>query len=216
MLHVVTHSEAGGHPTNEDAFAVCPHPDDAASLLVALADGQGGRAGGGQASRLACATFLDLACRLPLSRLVFPVAWNDLLRRVDQAVADDPAAGFTTFVAFCVVGERVFGASCGDSAAVLYSGDTPAEVLTSRQAKNPPVGSGSAVFTRFAAALVRPWAIAALTDGVWKYAAWDAVLGGLMEKGEEYIRSLRGRAALPSGALQDDFTLVVVTPEGRP
>jgi hypothetical protein len=52
-----------------------------------------------------------------------------------------------------------------------------------------------------------------MTDGVWKYAGWDAVLQAPTgDAGEDTLRLLRQRAALPgSGALQDDFTLVILS-----
>jgi serine/threonine protein phosphatase PrpC len=46
MVSVITFSEAGGHPVNEDAFAVERHPADSECWLCFVADGQGGRAGG--------------------------------------------------------------------------------------------------------------------------------------------------------------------------
>ena len=39
-------SEAGGHCSNEDAFAIKQHPLDSHLWLCFVADGQGGRAGG--------------------------------------------------------------------------------------------------------------------------------------------------------------------------
>ena len=43
----LSHSEPGGHATNEDAFEVMQHPADPSCWIGALADGQGGQAGGG-------------------------------------------------------------------------------------------------------------------------------------------------------------------------
>ena len=69
MIHVLTYSEVGGHRVNEDAFVARPHPVDPDSWLICLADGQGGRAGGAQASQLACKTAADLAAKAPADDL---------------------------------------------------------------------------------------------------------------------------------------------------
>jgi hypothetical protein len=213
MIRVVTHSEAGGHPNNEDAFLVRPHPDDPQSYLCAIADGQGGQFGGGPAARLACDTVLKVASQATLPELMLLRVWDDILAFVDRTVADDAGTGFTTLVTFCVAGGHLAGASCGDSALVLAEAQQEPLVLTQRQSKDPPVGSGAAVFVPFAIKLHAPWAAVAMTDGVWKYAGWDAVLQAAAgAAGGDVIPSLRQRAALPgSGALQDDFTLVILS-----
>jgi hypothetical protein len=211
MIHVATHSEAGGHVKNEDAFAIASHPDDPQSLLCVLGDGQGGQPGGGPAARLACDTFLELASRMPLARLMVANGWNDVLTQVDRVVADDASAGFTTLVAWAVARGHLTGASCGDSALVVSGQGQAAASLTARQCKYPAVGSGGAVFIPFSAALVAPWVVLAMSDGVWKYAGWEAVNQAAASTNDDVIRSLRERAGLPgTGALQDDFTLVAL------
>ncbi len=212
MIRAVTHSEVGGHAHNEDAFVLRPHPDDPHSYLGAVADGQGGRAGGAAAARRACDAFLQVASQATLPELMLPRVWDDILAFVDRAVADDPHAGFTTLVTFCVANGHLAGASCGDSALVVAPPEGAPLALTSRQSKDPPVGSGGAVFVPFHAPLRPPWTLVAMTDGVWKYAGWDAVLQAAAgAAGEDVVAALRQRAALPgSGALQDDFTLVIL------
>jgi hypothetical protein len=212
VIRAVTHSEPGGHPDNEDAFVVGVHPDDPEAYLCAVADGQGGHFGGGPAARLACETFLKVASQATLPELMLLRLWDDILAHVDRTVADDPLCGFTTLVTFCVARGGLAGASCGDSALVVAEPEQEPLVLTARQSKDPPVGSGAAVFVPFALRLHPPWTALAMTDGVWKYAGWDAVLqAAAAATGADVIQSLRQRVALPgSGALQDDFTLVVL------
>lgn len=216
MIRVVTHSEPGGHAANEDAFVVATHPEDAEVYLCAVADGWGGQFGGGAAARLACETFLKVASQATPAELMLLRHWDDILAHVDRTVAGDALCGFTTLVAFCVARGGLAGASCGDSALVVAEPEQEPLVLTARQSKNPPVGSGAAVFVPFAIHLHAPWTALALSDGVWKYVGWDAVLqAAARAAGEDVIKSLRQRAALPgSGALQDDFTLVVLRGEG--
>src|SRR5207249_2882281 len=123
----------------------------------------------------------------------------------------DPAAGLTTLIGLCVTSGEVVGAANGDSAAVLACASRPALMLTERQAKNPPIGSGMAAVTGFRAALARPWTLLLMTDGVWKYAGWDKVRACAAGADGEAIRdTLRTAVRLRSGAFPDDFTLVVV------
>jgi serine/threonine protein phosphatase PrpC len=196
MIRISTFSEAGGHATNEDAFLVREVADRPGRWLVCVADGQGGRAGGARAARMACDCIAE--GRDP--------------READAIVAADPEAGFTTLVAFGVTGDAIEGVSCGDSAALLVCGSGKTTELTKLQRKNPPVGSGEAEFSLFKAAPVRPWRLLAMTDGVWKYVGWDRVrdlasrLGGA-----ELLAALRAAARLPrSGQFQDDFTVVLI------
>jgi hypothetical protein len=51
-----------------------------------------------------------------------------------------------------------------------------------------------------------------MSDGVWKYVGWDAILTTVKaQRGEELIRSIRSQAQMQnSGTLQDDFTLVLL------
>ncbi len=204
MIQTFTFSEAGGHPANEDAFLVQQYPGNPEGWLVCVADGQGGRAGGAKAARLACDTALSEAGSAD--------DWPDILSRADAAVAADSEAGFTTLIGFAVWGNTLVGASCGDSAVFALDDSGELTELTRLQFKNPPVGSGEATFIPFEVELVRPWKILAMTDGVWKYVGWDRIrelaakLGG-----EELIAALQKSARLPgSGQFQDDFTVVLL------
>jgi hypothetical protein len=211
MVTVLHHTETGGHAHNEDAFAVGPHPNDPDCWLCALADSQGGQSGGGPAARLASRTVFESAAVWPPDQLLTADAWVSLCQVADEAVRRDPEAGLTTLVAFCVRNGVVCGASCGDSAAVAVGSGRPGVLLTEHQFKNPPVGSGGAPFVPFEAELVRPWEVLALSDGVWKYAGWEAVLAAARLPPEEALADLRGRVAFPgSGRVPDDFTLVVL------
>src|SRR5205814_102440 len=95
------------------------------------------------------------------------------LRGADFAVAKNCNAGFTTLVAFCVTKNWVCGGSSGDSAAVVVRRQAPPTVLTARQHKNPPVGSGDAIFVPFHTELSAAWVLLAMSDGVWKFSGMD-------------------------------------------
>ncbi len=210
MVSVVSFSEAGGHPFNEDAFLVERHPDDSDCWLCCLADGQGGRAGGARAAQLACRVALDWALKEPTRRLATPSAWDTLLRRADAAVREDAEAGFTTLIGFCIARGYLIGASCGDSSLlVAIEGQEPREV-TAGQCKNPPVGSGEAPFHPFATVLAAPWCVLAMSDGVWKYAGWSRIREAVLAvRGPQLIERLQELARLSgSGRFPDDFTVV--------
>ncbi len=196
MIRVHSFSAAGGHAVNEDAFLIRELPR---AHFVALADGQGGRAGGARAAQLAC-----------------EVAAREGPEAADVAVAADPAAGFTTLVTLLIEGDRATGASCGDSAAVAVNRNGAPRVLTSRQFKNPPVGSGDATFVPFEMALVAPWKVLVMSDGVWKFATWDHVWDCAARlSGEELVAELQVPARLKTtGEFQDDFTVVLLESDG--
>ncbi len=210
MVNVVSFSVAGGHAVNEDVFAVERHPQDPECWVCVLADGQGGRAGGARAAQVACRTALAAALALPPRRLAAPSVWPELLGTADDAVRDDPEAGFTTLVAFSIAGEAFAGASSGDSAVLVATkGQRPSQ-LTAKQAKNPPVGSGDALFRPFRAKLTLPWSVLAMSDGVWHHAGWGAIEDAMMEvRGQQLVDQLRG-GARPRGVgrFADDFTVV--------
>ena len=210
MVSVVSFSEAGGHSLNEDAFVVERHPVDPDCWLCCLADGQGGRAGGARAARLACQVALDWALRETTHRLAMPSAWCELLRRADEAVRDDPEAGFTTLVGFCIARGHLAGASCGDSSVLAAIEGQETREVTAGQRKNPPVGSGEAPFHPFAAVLAAPWCVLAMSDGVWKYAGWPRIREAVLAmRGQRLIERLQELARLSGNdRFPDDFTVV--------
>jgi serine/threonine protein phosphatase PrpC len=216
MCLIFTHSEAGGHPTNEDAFEVRRHPEVSSCWVGSLADGQGGRSGGAAAARLACRIAVEAVLSQPIASLPKVGTWVQALRRADAGVLADPEAGFTTLIGFAVVGGQVIGASSGDSALWVDGADGRVVDLTERQSKNPPIGSGGAEPTPFVARLSGSWAVLAISDGVWKYVGRDEVRAALRRRrGRELLDALLARARLPrSGGLQDDFTAVLIQAAG--
>src|SRR5262249_35777698 len=148
----------------------------------------------------------------PVRELLRPDTWPEILSEVDRVVAGERGAGFTTLVAFAISRGYLSGASSGDSALYALSADRLGLHLTAHPVKNPPVGSGEAILIPFAAKLVKPWTVLAMTDGVWKYAGWDAVARITpRQNGRDVIEELQRRARLPgSGRFQDDFTVVVL------
>jgi PPM family protein phosphatase len=212
VISVLTFSELGGHRHNEDAFAVEHHPSGPDRLVVCLADGQGGQAGGAEAAQVACRSTLARLIALLHERFVDSREWASLLHQADDAVRTAEAAGFTTLIALYLAADHVVGASSGDSAVLVVDGLRQPHELTARQAKNPPVGSGAAVFTPFRMRLQPPWVVLVVSDGVWKYVGWEGMVAlALRERGANLLEALQQAARLPgSGRFQDDFTVVLI------
>jgi serine/threonine protein phosphatase PrpC len=204
MIRTYSFTDAGGYAVNEDAFLLQPLSGEPGGWLVALADGQGGRAGGARAAQLACQIAATHAG-----------SWKARLTAADAAVAADAEAGFTTLVGLHVHHDRVAGASCGDSAALAVWGNGLLRLLTANQFKNPPVGSGEADFVPFELELTPPWRVLVMSDGVWKYAGWERIWDlAARLSGMELLAELQTAARLrTSGAFPDDFTVVLLESE---
>lgn len=212
MQTVLTFSKPGGHTANEDAFLTQPHPDDDSLLICALADGQGGRPGGAAAAERACAVAMAAACSYSPKKLTKTKTWLKILSEADKEVHQDPEAGFTTLVALCITADAVWGASSGDSAAVLLNVYDQYHELTAGQVKNPPVGSGQARFTGFSELLIDPWLVLLTSDGLWKYVGWPDVKTLLKRhRGEVLLDALTREARVAGGGTyRDDTTLIIV------
>ncbi len=216
MVTVTPFTEAGGHPDNEDAFVVCRHPSNPDCWLCFLADGQEGAPAGRKLP------VSPAALRQTLRSTNRRALWQNrkcgtaLLQQADQAVLADSEAGYTTLLGFVIAGGSVIGASSGDSAVIALSQGNPARDLTKRQFKNPPVGSGDAIFVSFSVSLNAPWSVLAMSDGVWKYVAWERLVAAAgAYRGERLVEALQDLARLPrSGQFQDDFTLVAIEARG--
>jgi serine/threonine protein phosphatase PrpC len=142
-----------------------------------------------------------------------PLAWCNLLRRIDETLAHDPAAGETTAVVVVLAPEGILGASVGDSGALLIAPDRFQD-LTARQQRKPFLGTGVAVPVLFAA----PWTgdtLLVASDGLFKYA--DAAALAVAARAADLdaaARQLVDLVCLPSGKLQDDVTVVLCRKSG--
>ena len=211
LMNVFSHSEPGGHETNEDAIRVTRYADDPITLICALSDGQGGQAGGALAAQTAVDSCLEKTQTYSLNELLNPATWQAIGEAVDRNVSLKPDAGYTTFIGLALVESFVIGISCGDSAVALLLHDKFVQ-LTERQHKNPPIGSGAARLAPFSARLSEPWKLLLMSDGVWKYTGWEAIVERYRrEGGQALISSLRDVAAFNNGGrLFDDFSLILI------
>jgi protein phosphatase len=140
---------------NEDSFLI----DEELSLFV-VADGMGGHAGGGTASRLAVET-IDAQVRVSQASAPGPFAFKgelsdsplpDLLRRAVEAAcakifqaaqAEPHLAGMgTTTIALLIHGPHAFFAHVGDSRAYLVRGDLVQQISEDHSLVNEQIRAG--------------------------------------------------------------------------
>jgi serine/threonine protein phosphatase PrpC len=107
-------------------------------LVLLVADGAGGMAGGARAAAMA----VELAGR-HVGYLAEPSGCVRLLRAMDQLILHEEGAGETTCALAVVQGDRIFGGSAGDSD-VWILGPGSLIDLTCDQVRKPLLGSGSA------------------------------------------------------------------------
>jgi hypothetical protein len=209
-MMIYTFTEARDGHANEDTIAYRSHPANDDFTLCALADGQGGRSGGGIAAQTAVLLALDAACAVKMEALLSPLSWLDVCHTADRGVAAEPNTGYCTLVALVATGEWVVGASSGDSAAVLIH-EHSAVILTDRQHKNPPVGSGAAQFEAFSARLRMRWRVLVASDGTWKYVGWERMIAvGRSAQGNQIADALRREVLQSHKFLPDDFSVIVI------
>jgi serine/threonine protein phosphatase PrpC len=175
----------------------------AGGYLLAVADGAGGTGGGGVAAD----------CLInSLSKLTAEAAsadWWSVLLELDEELS--VRGGQTTAIVAFSDGDRVRGASVGDSEAWLISPAGELADLTRHQRRKPLVGSGEALPVEFEAEL-RGGRLLLGSDGLFKYATAErictlAMRGSVAESADALANCVR----LPSGALQDDVAVVLVS-----
>jgi len=210
-MQIYTHSEAGHRHINEDHHVSSYHPANSDVILCAIADGQGGQAGGGAASRIAAVKCVELCALTPVDRLFFPKNWPPIIASADDAVQEDREAGYSTLVGVSVKQNAVCGSSSGDSEAFLVTRHE-AILLTEHQRRNPPIGSGGAYPVSFKSELKSPWKLLLATDGVYRYVGWEAITEILRYNGGRTAIEMLLKAQRDShgGLLGDDFTAVLI------
>jgi PPM family protein phosphatase len=212
-MNISRYTEQGYGHVNEDAIAALRHPTDSSVLMCALADGQGGRSGAGAAAQNAVRLCLEFAVTYSPGNLADPLTWVSICEATDRKVSTFPEAGYTTLIGLTVAPTFVAGASSGDSAVALLHGDRFA-VLTERQQKNPPLGSGACRPTPLSAQLSEPWKLLVVSDGVWKFVGWERMTRLMRsDAGDALVALLRDAAVESSaGRLVDDFSALVIEP----
>lgn len=200
----------GGKRENEDFIVARYHSAHPDCLICTLADGQGGQSHGATAARVACETVRDLAEKHKASDLIGASVWPDILAEADNAAS--MTGGYSTLLAFACMEGVVCGASCGDSKVFLNEPGNRVIELTKHQRKNPPVGSGGAIFEIFRAENNRGGRLLAATDGVWKYCGYETIESALRMTAIPEIAAFLRHAVAPKngGPLPDDFSFIAV------
>ena len=192
-------------PVGQDRADVF-HVGDA--LVVVVADGAGGIAGGAEAADAVVAAVREA---VEAGVDLRPRPWSDLLVALDRRMLASPEIGESTAVVVAVSPEGVAGSSVGDSAAWIAAPDRLLD-LTAYQARKPFLGTGAARAVGFAAGPLAGTLLVA-SDGLVKYDSREDI--ARTARGEDLASAaatLIQQVRLPSGQLQDDVAVVLVRP----
>ena len=197
------------HPAarNEDrAVVVAQH----GSLVIAVADGAGGMPGGAEAADIVIAATLRAALGVRDERDI-----AQLLSAIDAECASSPRAGESTGIVMLVRDDgTIVGASAGDSEAWLID-EIGVVRLTEHQARKRHLGGGTASPTPFRGVLAPTATLVIGTDGLFGYAAREAVIEAA-SAGDVHscAQALLAAALAPPVVLADDLAVVVVRRAG--
>ncbi|WP_437798976.1 protein phosphatase 2C domain-containing protein [Sorangium sp. So ce693] len=186
---------------NEDRLELSCRGD---RWTVAVADGAGGLAGGAAAASTAAGAMVALGAERELD----PDFWCESIRRLDGELEAEPRCGETTLVVVQVSQGELWGASVGDSGALVVEPGGLVD-LTSGQIRKPLVGSGACSPVGIPRRPLTGRLLVA-TDGLLKYASW-ATLGALARTGDVQtaVEALIQAVTLPSGNRPDDVAVVL-------
>jgi serine/threonine protein phosphatase PrpC len=173
--------------------------------LVAVADGAGGSGGRAIAAEHLIAFVSEFASKAASTD------WFEALCEFDDQLSVRPSSGQTTAIVAFVDVERVIGASVGDSSAWIIPLAGHAIDLTARQRRKPLLGYGEALPVQFESERFRKRVLIG-SDGLFKYATADRICA-LATRGSvaEAACALAGCVQLPSGALNDDVAVAIVS-----
>lgn len=172
-----------------------------AKIIIAIADGAGGRSGGAEA-----ADFVALLARERAESLNSQSDCERILAELDETIASAKAAGETTAIVSIVSSEGIRGASVGDSGAWLVKG-SGIDDLTLHQIRKPLLGTGAAMPVGFSRAGCSGTLLVA-TDGLLKYTSREKIAATIQKTDFNTTPSaLIALVRYPSGALPDDVTI---------
>lgn len=185
---------------NQDRYVATPVPRGA---LVIVCDGAGGIRGGARAAECVTREIVIRAEHFDLSEL------ERCMLTVDSVLQNERVYGETTCVALWVTSQEIYGVSTGDSEA-WWVGDDAAVELTAKQSRSR-LGTGISCVAAFRR-LREGGRVVVGSDGLFAFAARERWLRVAREApAGEVARRLVDVARLPSGRLQDDATVVVVS-----
>jgi len=197
MSYVYACATQAESQANQDAHAVLQKDD---RLIIIVADGAGGIGGGAAAS----AQFVrDVEARV--DSIDTAAGWVRALSQIDCAICQ----GETTGIVLDITEKKIVGSSVGDSQARIYDFDQEHD-LTEVQVRKPLLGTGDARPCSIEGAFTSGILIAG-TDGFWNYAKRDVIMAEAPHLPfPTSAKKLLDMARLPSGALWDDTTVIVV------
>lgn len=168
-----------------------------------VADGVGGRAGGGAAADAVVQGVRELAER--------PGRWDAVrwLAELDRRMAESGAVGETTAVVAKFTPLGLTGVAVGDSVAWWVTADDWGD-LTAAAKPKPWVGSGAAVPVPFSRSLQHVGTLLLATDGLTKYTSAERIVDMIRTTPfDDTPRSLIELVRPPSGRLPDDVAVIV-------
>jgi serine/threonine protein phosphatase PrpC len=194
---------AAGNQQNQDRGLIFRNGP---RLVLCVADGAGGRSGGAEAAEMAVAFIREHAAELTNYD-----ACAEVLRKMDAAIAHDPAAGETTCALAVVGSDGIFGASVGDSGIWLIPEAGNHLELTRAQQRKPFIGAGAAWPMPFTSLEAKGFLLLA-TDGLLKYTSAEQIVKTCREHPVEVAANrLIELVRYASGALPDDVTVILAS-----
>jgi len=191
--------------TNQDRAAIIEHPQ---GLLLVMADGAGGIAGGREAAERVIQAVEE--AQVPETEFLNPLRWCYILSQADEELYQHPIAGETTAVVVALKNEGfVCGASVGDSGAFLVPEAGSLDELTAQQWRRPLIGSSIATPAPFGPMPLTGTLLLA-TDGLIKYASPKTIRQMVLTNPvEDATKALIESVRYPSGNLPDDVTVII-------
>ena len=189
----------GNNPGQDRAFSARID----SRVVLAVADGAGGRSGGAEAAEMAIQHIKQCAFMLNSQ-----TDCEKLLNQLDQLIAADKVAGETTAVVCVVKASGIVGASSGDSGAWVV-GQSSIDELTSNQVRKPFLGSRAAQIVGFERNHFEGTLLVA-TDGLLKYTSRELIIASVRNPAFDSIADkLISLVRYQSGALPDDVSIVL-------
>lgn len=174
-------------------------------VVLAVADGVGGQSHGGAAAEYAIGRVTEFAGSGDISD---PRRWYALVKAIDHELLTADNLGQTTLAAVALLERAVVGVSVGDSGALLIRAEGHYD-LTEAQQRKPYLGSGAEPVP-FALPLPSEGTLVVATDGLWKYAPVEQILGDALNPDLDItVQQIARRACLPSGKYPDDIAVLL-------